>query len=65
MMDPKNYAAPTDLLRDKVVLITGAGSGLGRALALQAASAGAQVILSGRQKDWCCTGQTYLFGIEP
>ncbi len=50
MSDPKNYSAPPDLLRDKVVLITGAGGGLGRALALQAARAGAQVILSGRQK---------------
>lgn len=51
MMAPKNYAAPADLLRDKVVLITGAGGGLGRALALQAARAGAQVILSGRQRS--------------
>ena len=38
-------------LKDKVVLITGAGSGLGKALALVAGQAGAKVICAGRRKD--------------
>ncbi len=39
-------------LRDKVVVITGAGSGIGRALAIQAAEAGAKLALS----DWDAEG---------
>ena len=38
-------------LKDKIVLITGAGSGLGKALAITAGQAGAKVICTGRRKD--------------
>ena len=38
-------------LKDKVIMITGAGSGLGKALALAAGQAGAKVICAGRRKD--------------
>jgi len=38
-------------LKDKVVLITGAGSGLGKALAVAAGQLGAKVICAGRRKD--------------
>ena len=38
-------------LKDKVVLITGAGSGLGKALALAAGQVGAKVICAGRRMD--------------
>ena len=38
-------------LRDKVILITGAGSGLGQALAIAAGQAGGKVICAGRRKD--------------
>ncbi len=38
-------------LRNKVILITGAGSGLGKALALAAGQGGAKVICAGRRKD--------------
>ncbi len=39
------------ILKDKVILITGAGSGLGKALALVAGQGGAKVICAGRRKD--------------
>lgn len=51
MIDHRQYVAPRDLLRDKVIMITGASSGLGSALALACARHGAQVILSGRRKS--------------
>ena len=38
-------------LKNKIILITGAGSGLGKALAIKAGQAGAKVICGGRRKD--------------
>jgi NAD(P)-dependent dehydrogenase (short-subunit alcohol dehydrogenase family) len=45
----KSYSAASDLLQDRVVLVTGAGQGLGRVAALTYASHGAHVILHGRK----------------
>jgi NAD(P)-dependent dehydrogenase (short-subunit alcohol dehydrogenase family) len=47
-MIPKSFTPDADLLAGRVILITGAGSGLGKALAIEAARSGATVILSGR-----------------
>lgn len=48
MTDPiQDYQPRPDLLQDRVILITGAAEGMGRALALECARHGATVILSG------------------
>jgi NAD(P)-dependent dehydrogenase (short-subunit alcohol dehydrogenase family) len=47
-IDPKTYEYGADVLRGRVILITGTTDGIGRALALHTASLGAQVILHGR-----------------
>ena len=47
-IDPRSYTYPDDILRDRIILITGSSDGIGRALALHAAGLGAQIILHGR-----------------
>ncbi len=46
--DPREYAYPPGLLNDRIILITGASDGIGRALAIRAAELGGQIILHGR-----------------
>lgn len=46
--DPRTYTYSDDLLQDRIILITGASDGIGRALAIEVARLGAQVILHGR-----------------
>ncbi|MEZ5524741.1 MAG: YciK family oxidoreductase [Pseudomonadales bacterium] len=43
-----DYSAPANLLQDRVILVTGAGDGIGKAAALSFAAHGATVILLGR-----------------
>lgn len=47
-MNLKDFVVPPGLLAGRVILITGATGGLGRALSLECARAGASVILAGR-----------------
>ena len=46
--EPTSYSYPDDILKNRVVLVTGANDGIGEALACHAATHGAQVILHGR-----------------
>jgi NAD(P)-dependent dehydrogenase (short-subunit alcohol dehydrogenase family) len=47
-IDPRSYTYPDNILKDRIILITGSSDGIGKALALEAATLGAQVILHGR-----------------
>ena len=49
-MDPKTYKAPAGLLKDRIILVTGASDGIGKALAIECARLGAQIILHGRRQ---------------
>jgi NAD(P)-dependent dehydrogenase (short-subunit alcohol dehydrogenase family) len=47
-MDPRNYTPEPAALKGRVIVITGAGSGIGRAVALACGGLGATVVLVGR-----------------
>ncbi|PHV11177.1 SDR family NAD(P)-dependent oxidoreductase [Chitinimonas sp. BJB300] len=46
----QNFNAPADYLKDRVILVTGAGQGLGEAAAMAFAAHGATVVLVGRNE---------------
>jgi len=46
-----DYAAPANLLQNKVILVTGAGSGIGRQAAISFAEHGAELILVGHNSS--------------
>lgn len=48
MIDLNEYRPPPDLLKDRVILVTGAGRGIGRVAAMSFAARGATIILHGR-----------------
>lgn len=49
--DPRSYQYPADLLKDRIILVTGASDGIGKSLSIEAASLGARVILHGRNSS--------------
>jgi NAD(P)-dependent dehydrogenase (short-subunit alcohol dehydrogenase family) len=48
LFDPRRHVPAADEMRGRVVMVTGAGDGIGRAVSLALARAGAEVILLGR-----------------
>ena len=49
-VDPRNYKYANFLLKNRIIMVTGASDGIGKALALEVARLGAKVILHGRNK---------------
>src|SRR5436853_1665226 len=59
-------AAPKKVLSDQVVVMTGASSGLGRAIARGAGARGAKLVLTARGEDGldACVREAHAFGAE-
>ena len=51
MQNYRNYPISEGLLKDRVILVTGAGQGIGRTAALTYANCGATVIIHGAQGE--------------
>ena len=50
MTDPRNYQPPADAMRDRIVLVTGASRGIGRAVSLAVAQHGGTVVALARTR---------------
>ena len=48
MQTPRDFTIKSDALNGKIILVTGAGSGIGKTAAITFAACGATVILCGR-----------------
>jgi NAD(P)-dependent dehydrogenase (short-subunit alcohol dehydrogenase family) len=60
----RRYVPPARLLQGRVIAITGAGDGIGRALATSAARLGAQIILIGRNVRRLESVEAEIAGLE-
>ena len=62
--DPKSYSYADNILKSRVILITGASDGIGEALACHAATLGAQIILHGKNTKKLETVYDEIVSIE-
>lgn len=63
-VDPKSYEYRPGLLHGRAILITGASDGIGKALAIQCARLGAQVVLHGRNVKKLETAYDQIVAID-
>lgn len=54
------YSARPDLLKDRVILVTGAGRGIGAAAAKTFAAHGATVLLLGKTEEYLKIGRAHV-----
>lgn len=62
--DPRSYSYSDDLLAGRIIMITGASDGIGKALAIEVARLGAQVILHGRNADKLTKVYDEIYAVE-
>ena len=62
--DPRTYTYSDELLGGRIIMITGASDGIGKALAIEVARLGAQVILHGRNADKLTKVYDEIYAVE-